>query len=312
MPQRPHRRTILKGTIATAGLLTASSSAAETPAPAENSLRYCLNTSTIRGQKLPLDKEIELAARVGYQGLEPWMGEIQRYLEGGGSLRDLRQQIEDSGIRLESAIGFSAWIVDDSQRRKKGLDAMRRDMETLAELGCKRIAAPPSGATDTRDMDLQRIAERYRDLLDLGQTYGVVPQLELWGFSKTLHRLGELAYVATEAAHPNACLLLDVYHIYKGGSDFQGLTMLNGQSVHVLHMNDYPEMSRDKIGDADRVYPGDGVAPVPQVLRTLLNGGFRGVLSLELFNREYWQQDAEAVAKRGLQSMQQSVARAIT
>ena len=32
---------------------------------------YCFNTSTIRGQKLPLLAEIEIVARAGYQGIEP-------------------------------------------------------------------------------------------------------------------------------------------------------------------------------------------------------------------------------------------------
>ena len=41
------------------------------------------------------------------------------------------------------------------------------------------------------------------------------------------------------------------------------------------------------IADADRVYPGDGVAPIKQILRDLRAIGFRGMLSLELFNREY-------------------------
>ena len=46
--------------------------------------------------------------------------------------------------------------------------------------------------------------------------------VELWGFSQTLHRIGEVAYVAVECGQPDATMLLDVYHIYKGGSDFHG------------------------------------------------------------------------------------------
>jgi sugar phosphate isomerase/epimerase len=70
-------------------------------------------------------------------------------------------------------------------------------------------------------------------------------------------------------------------------------------------MNDYPAVpGRAEITDAHRVYPGDGVAPLPAMLRELRRSGFRGVLSLELFNREYWKQDALAVARTGLEKMQ--------
>ena len=141
---------------------------------------------------------------------------------------------------------------------------------------------------------------------------GIVPQLELWGRSKTLSRLGEVAYAITEAAHPHACALLDIFHIYRGGSDFAGLRMFNGAAMHVLHVNDYPaDPPRDKITDAQRVYPGDGVAPVVQVLRDLHAAGFRGMLSLELFNRDLWKQDPLVVARTGLEKIKALVAKAI-
>ena len=142
---------------------------------------------------------------------------------------------------------------------------------------------------DRSGLDLFKIAERYRALLELGDQAGVVPQVEVWGFSKTLGKLSETALVAVESEHPKACILPDVYHLYKGGSDFEGLRLLSGDAVQVIHMNDYPaDPPRDKIADKDRVYPGDGVAPLTQILRDMHAAGFRGYLSLELFNASYW------------------------
>jgi sugar phosphate isomerase/epimerase len=116
--------------------------------------------------------------------------------------------------------------------------------------------------------------------------------------------LSELLFVAIESGHPDACLLPDIYHLYKGGSDFASLRLVNGRSIHVLHMNDYPaKPDRPSITDADRVYPGDGVAPLTSVLRDLYDIGFRGMLSLEVFNRDYWKQEAIAVARIGLEKM---------
>lgn len=272
-------------------------------------MRYCLNTSTIRGQNLGLVAEIELAAKAGYDGIEPWIRQIEDYQRSGGTLSDLSKRLSDLGLRVESAIGFPQWIVDDEQARSQGLEQAKREMGMIAELGGTRIAAPPAGATDRTDMDLLVIADRYRALLEVGRETGVVPQLELWGFSKTLHRLGELVFVATEADHPDACVLPDVYHIYKGGSGFDGLKMLAGTAVHCFHMNDYPaDPPRDSIGDADRVYPTDGVAPLTQILSTLKQTGFAGVLSLELFNPRYYERDAEEVVRTGLEKMKQAVA----
>lgn len=263
-----------------------------------------LNTSTIRGQKIPIDREVAIAAKAGYDAIEPWISELEDYVRAGGNLRELRRRIEDAGLRVESSIGFCEWIVDDEARRKKGLEQARRDMDLVGQIGGKRIAAPPVGATKQGDMALQRITERYRALLDIGDKIGVVPQIEVWGFSQTLSRLGECAQAAIESRHPKACVLADVYHLHKGGSGFGGVHLLSSSALQVFHINDYPaKPPRPKITDADRVYPGDGVAPLITLLRDLRGLGFGGVLSLELFNRTYWKQDALAVARTGLEKM---------
>jgi len=177
-------------------------------------------------------------------------------------------------------------------------------MDLVRRIGGKRLAAPPVGATDRPITDLLKIAERYRALLEMGDGLGVVPQVEIWGSSRTLSRLGEAALVAIEARHPKACILADVYHLYRGGSGFEGIKLLGGGSIHVFHLNDYPaDPPREKATDADRVFPGDGVAPLKPLLHDLAANGFRVTLSLELFNRKYWGQDPLTVARTGLEKM---------
>jgi sugar phosphate isomerase/epimerase len=254
---------------------------------------------------------IDIAAEAGFQAIEPWINEIESHVERGGTLADLRKRISDQGLTVASAIGFAEWIVDDEARRTKGLERARHDMDLVQQIGGKRIAAPPAGATDVANMDYLKAAERYRALLTLGEHIGVVPQVEVWGFSKSLSRLGQAAMVAIESGHPQACVLPDIYHVYKGGSDFTGLNLLHGTAVHVFHMNDYPDSPpRETIADRDRVYPGDGVAPLTDVLLTLREIRFDGHLSIELFNETYWQQDALEVARTALRKMQAAVSKA--
>jgi sugar phosphate isomerase/epimerase len=69
----------------------------------------------------------------------------------------------------------------------------------------------------------------------------------------------------------------------------------------LFHINDYPSVpNRAEIGDKDRVFPGDGIAPLGQIFRDLASSGFQGALSLELFNPEYWQKEPEWVLATGL------------
>ncbi len=295
------------GLLAGAAVLAGKSVLPGAPAQPEtpgDPFRFCLNTATLRGHKLGIVKEIEVAAAAGYDGIEPWVESVQQYAQAGGSLSDLRKRLSDAGLTVEGAIGFPEWIVDDDARRAKGVERAKTEMDLMAQVGGKRFAAPPAGATNLPKLELLKAAERYRTLLEIGDQLGIVPELELWGFSKNMNRLGECVGVAIETAHPKACVLPDVFHLYKGGSDFHGFALLGPTAVQVLHMNDYPaDPPREKIDDSYRVYPGDGTAPLAEILRALHRTGGQKVLSLELFNRKLWTDDPVAVAKTGLAKM---------
>jgi 2-keto-myo-inositol isomerase len=297
---------------AAAGTTVAASTTPVRRKPEMGHFIYSMNTGTLRGHKLGLVRELEITAEAGYQAIEPWVEAIDRYAKEGGALNELKRRIADLGLTVVCAIGFPEWIVDDDAQRARGLERAKREMDLVAQIGGQRLAAPPAGATNEPGLDLRRAAERYRALLELGDQMGVVPQVELWGFSQNLNRLGDCAYVAIESGHPKAAVLADVFHIYKGGSDFHGLRLLSAGAMQVFHINDYPaEPPRAEANDSHRVMPGDGVAPITQILQDLASTGGETVLSLELFNRSYWEQDPLHVAQLGLSKMQAAVTRAL-
>jgi sugar phosphate isomerase/epimerase len=308
------RRNLIKSTLATgAGLaLGLENTAAQAPKTAKNNFSYCLNTSTIMKQNIGLMAELDVAAKAGYSGIEIWTKTLETYASKGGNLKDVRQKAKDLGLTIEDAIGFASWIVDDPNQRIKALEQTKREMGMLAEIGCKRIAAPPFGATNKAGINLQNAAARFRQMLDLGDEMGVLPQLEMWGFSANLHLFGEALFIAAESGHPKAVILSDVYHLYKGGSEFNALKMLNGQCMQMFHVNDYPaNVSREKINDSYRVFPGDGVAPLTQIFQMLNEKNVPIVLSLELFNENYWKMPALEAAKVGFEKMKVSVEKAV-
>ncbi len=261
--------------------------------------KTCLNTSTLRGYKLPLAQLVQIARDAGFDAIEPWIDELDAHEKLGGSLEDLGAQIRDAGLSVQGAIGFAPWITGTPE----SLEQARRDMELVARVGGTLMAAPPMGAVDAKMTDLNLIAERYSALCAIGREVGVRPLVEVWGFSQTLSKLGEAAFVAVESGADNASVLADVYHLYKGGSPLAGLKTLNAAVLPIFHVNDYPNVAPAAIGDADRVWPGDGVAALGEVLGVLREIGFDGYLSLELFNPKYWEGDALQTAKTGREKL---------
>lgn len=249
--------------------------------------RFCLNTGTTRGYGLSLEELVEITAEAGYDGIEPWLDEVQR-VENPDKLR---ARIEQLGLRVESVIGFPRWAADDPDVRSEGFRQMREAMLAARAIGCRQIAAPPAGINRSRVENILEVGRRYRDLLALGRETGVRPLLEIWGSAATLGTLTDAITVAVESGDPDASLLLDAYHLYKGGSSFDSLRLLNCGAMTHFHINDYPaDPPRETISDGDRVFPGDGVAPMDKILGALKETGFAGSLSLELFNKTYRQQ----------------------
>lgn len=306
------RREVLKNVaLITGGSVLIPKKTFATEKPVANQFSYCLNTSTISGQKVGFLKEFEIVSKAGYNGIEIWIRDLQKYLAEGGNLKDLKKYIDDLGLQVENAIGFAQWIVDDETTRKAGIEQLKKEMDMVAQIGCKRIAAPPAGAYDKPFADLFEIGNRYRKILEIGDETGVTPILEFWGASASLFHISQAMFVATAANHPKACILPDVYHMFRGGSGFDSLKQISGNAIEVFHFNDFvADIPREQQTDSDRVYPGDGAAPYKEIIADLQNAGGEKVFSLELFNKNYWEKDAFEVAKTGLTKMKKLVSEA--
>jgi sugar phosphate isomerase/epimerase len=162
-------------------------------------------------------------------------------------------------------------------------------MDWANQLGTTSLAATASGLTNVRFDDFRLLGDRYRTILEIGDATGVHPILEIWGAVKTLNSLSDAVAIAAWSGHPKAGLLLDAYHMYRGGSSFEGLALLNGRSVVMFHVNDYPaDPPRESLEDRHRIYCGDGIAPLPMIIPTLRDIGYEGALSFEVFNPTYW------------------------
>jgi len=264
--------------------------------------KTALNASTLFPFALDIQQQVRIAAEAGFAGFELWMKDIDAYVAAGGELPELRRFIADSGITLVNAIAFFPWADADATVREQGLAQAEREMRMLAALGCPAVAAPPYG--DVADVTLEALATHFARLAELGRSIGVEPYLEFWGRAKKLSRLSEASFVAVESRVPDVKVLLDPFHMYVGGSDLNGLTYLNGASVGIVHVNDYPATPLSELtSDKERVFPGEGVAPTHQLASLLDRIGYHGYLSLELFIESFAGQSALEVARRGLESI---------
>jgi sugar phosphate isomerase/epimerase len=268
----------------------------------------CINTSTIR--PTPLEDKIKIAVKTGYDGIELWIGELEKYEAEGGNLKDLGMEISNQGLFVNNVIGLWGCMPMEEAAWKKSLEGSKNKMRMASAVGSRYVAAIP--VPDHEGFDLMMGVKRYKELLKISrEEYGIIAAFEFVGFFKGIHRLGQAAAIAIDADDSDACLIMDTFHLYRGGSGFKGVKHLNGRFIANFHFNDVPgDLDRKSMGDKHRIYPGDGILPLVQLLRDLKTINYKGPLSLEMFKREHWKQDPEEVARIGLQKIMSLIEKA--
>lgn len=258
----------------------------------------CLNTSTVR--TTPLLKTLELAGRSGFRAVELWHDEVSAYLEQGGTPAELRKAMGDAGLAVVSMIALFGWATVSADDYPRILDECKRRMDLAAEVGSPYIIASPPDEV----VDLFHAAARFGELFKLGRAAGVEPSMEFLGFVRGINTVASAWTVARDCGEPDATVVADVFHMIRGGGSVDDLLTLQGDRLAVFHINDLPARPDPRVqADSDRVMPGDGIADLPRVIRNLRAIGYRGPLSLELFNPGLWARNPAEVLKVGIERL---------
>jgi len=230
------------------------------------------------------------------------MREISAFVEAGGDPADIRRVSQDLGIEIFDCIGFIRWADRDPAVRRAEMETARREMQMLRDIGCPAVAAPPCG--DTEGVTTEEYAERFRELHLRGSEIGVEPLLEIWGHRGGIRTVRISREVLTASGVEKGKVVIDPIHIHKGGGGFRDIAELEEGSIGVVHVNDFAlAIPREQLTDRDRRFPGDGDADLTLLGEMVLQVGYRGFLSLELFIEDYGKRGAAEVLNHGMQSM---------
>lgn len=263
-----------------------------------NSFKYCLNSSTI--QPTPILKKIEVAAKAGYEGIELWHADIDKHLETGGNLKEIRVAIDDSGLAVPTTVMLKGWCEPDGPEFDAGIEECKRRLDQAVAVGAiHAVAGPPHGP-----VDFEMAAIRYGQLLELGKSMGVKPAMEYLGIAQDINSIDDALKIMLDSRHPDATIVLDPFHDFRGGSGCESIARLKESQIAVVHFDDAPaEPAREEQRDPHRVMPGEGIIDLKRTLELLKNTGYDRFISLELFREDLWQQDPLEVARVGLEKM---------
>ena len=257
----------------------------------------CLDTATIR--PATLRDKVKIASKAGYDAIEPWDSELEKFELAGGNLKDLGKEIKDLGLFVPSVIGLWNALPPTKELFESSLKDTRNRMRMASDIGAEHIQTIPN--TVGNNYNQKWVADRYRDLIEIGlKEFKIHPALVFVKY-QPVKTLGQAMGIVLDSNHPAAMIIPDTYHMYISEGGFEGLKLINGNSIAIFQFSDAPSAPAiSQLQDSHRVYPGDGILPLPQILRDLKASGFRKSISLEMYNPEYWKQDLQKVAETGL------------
>jgi 2-keto-myo-inositol isomerase len=263
-----------------------------------SSFKYSLNASTVRGT--PILRQIEVATKAGYGAIELWFADVDVHLASGGTMAELQRALDAGGLAVPTCIYLGDWFDASAADWPRVRDQCAHRLDQAAELRARHvIAGPPGGRAD-----LALGAQRYRELLELGEKAGALPAFEFLGFVEQFNTIESALEVLALAAHPAGTTVLDPFHVFRGGGSVESIAKLRGEQIAVAHFNDTPATpAREQQHDGDRVWPGEGHLDLRRYLTLLREIGYDGWISLELFRKDLWMRDPFEVARMGLEKM---------
>jgi sugar phosphate isomerase/epimerase len=260
---------------------------------APGSMQLCMHqtTSSAAGYR----KSLEGWARAGIKYVELTTMVLDPFVKSDG-VPAAKSLISDLGLTVVSG-GSQRGVWDPGPNRAQAVENMKRIATLLGEIGVDRMVCSSGGTAKYTEDDFKRGVDYMREAGEFAKQIPIILMPEFTRGSTFLGTLPTSLRLTREAAHPNVRPMFDCYHFWAGLSKFEDVELIrNGEIAHV-HFQDVPDIPREMLDNTTREVPGEGVSPLPRILRALAAKGYAGPLSVELFYPKYQQTDPYEMAR---------------
>jgi 2-keto-myo-inositol isomerase len=251
----------------------------------------------------PFETDVRVAGEAGYDALEITATKLDKYLQTH-TLADARKLIDAAKLKTHAVNSIEK--INVAVERQKVLARTKEIGERCQALACPWIIAvpgpAPAGATWVQIRD-ETIAA-LRAMNDISAPLGVNLAFEFLGFGWcSVQTVAQAWEIVKTINLPTVGMVIDTCHFFAGGSTIDSISMIDAKKLAVFHINDVEKMPREKIEDANRLFPGDGVIPLKAIVAAVRATGYDGIASVEIFRPEYWARDPLAVAREAREKM---------
>jgi 4-hydroxyphenylpyruvate dioxygenase len=259
----------------------------------------CLNLGTLR--HLDYESQLRAAARGGFRAVGLLLAAVESYLAGGRSLAEARAMLDSYGLVAPEMAFFPDWIYTREGERRASMGRFARICEISQALGA-RVIVSTTACAGTPDVGLA--TENYAELCRIAGDRGLIAGLEFLPWTP-IRTVRQAARLVRQVDHPAAGLVVDIFHMVRGGSQIGDIRELPAGKIAIVHLNDLRDTGEDVITLCRnrRLFPGEGGFPLRDFLEAVRATGYTGWYSLEILNEALAEQDGDTLARRSLANL---------
>ncbi|MGW6397944.1 bifunctional sugar phosphate isomerase/epimerase/4-hydroxyphenylpyruvate dioxygenase family protein [Streptomyces sp. NPDC055134] len=267
-------------------------------------MRTSIATVSLSGS---LTEKLTAAASAGFDGVEIFENDL---LASPLTPEEIRARTADLGLTIDLYQPMRDIEAVPPQEFERNLRRAEHKFRLMNRLGTDTVLVCSSVSPLAVDDDALA-AEHLHRLAESAQEHGVRVAYEALAWGRHVSTYDHAWRIVEAAGHSALGTCLDSFHILARGSDPKGIEDIPGEKIFFLQLADAPLMAMDVLQWSRhyRCFPGQGGLDVTGLVRHVINAGYPGPLSLEVFNDVFRQADAGPTAvdaRRSLMLLQEA------
>jgi len=267
--------------------------------------RFGFNTVTMGGD---LARKLDCMKAAGFAGVELWARDLIAHPAGVDKAAEL---VKASGLKVTDFQPLRDFECAPDAMRLHRLDIAREQLRQMVLVGADLLLVCSNTSPLAID-DPERAANDLRTLAELAAPVGIRICYEALSWGRHVNRWHQAWDIVRRCDQPNVGLNLDSFHMSVHGDDtpetLLALAQVPVDKIFLVQLADYffeySEKQSDMIELArhQRLFPGEGLHDVRDLVRLLESRGYSGHYTFEVFNDDYVNSDPLVVGERGMRS----------
>ena len=248
-----------------------------------------------------LDQKLRTIAAAGFDAVEIFENDFTCF---DGSPRDVAQMCGDLGLKICALQPFRDFEGMPEPQREQVFRRAEKKFDLMEELGtdlllvCSNVSPVSIGGID-------RAAEDFRELGERAKARGLRVGFEALAWGRHVNDYRDAWEIVRRADHPSIGVILDSFHTLAPGFPVAAIESIPGDRIFLVQLADAPQLDLDVLSWSRhyRCFPGQGNLPIADFMRAIDATGYKGPLSLEIFNDQFRAQSTKDVAIDGMRSL---------